>query len=142
MEDTRYTGGASSVDRSHVSGWVRDNSAPDVAQTVEIFSGDERLASVLASEPDPVAEMLTGNARHGFSYDVPSNKRSHPIRVYVNGFFLGPPAEPTRTPKPFSWREMGQILGELYAPVLMVGFAVWMALQIFDALVLRANGLH
>lgn len=142
MEDTRYMGGASSIDRSHVSGWVHDNSAPGVAQTVDIFSGDEKLASVLAFEENPVAEQLTGNARHGFSYEVPPNKRSHPIRVYVNGFFLGPPPEPARTAKPFSWREMGNILGDIYAPLLMMALTAWIALQIFDALVLRAKGLH
>lgn len=143
MEE-RYIGGASSIDRSHVSGWIRDNHAPDpnAALTVDIFSGDEKLASILAAEPDPDAKILTGEERHGFSFDVPPDKRGKPIKVYVDGYFLGPPSEPERTPTQFRWRDMGEILGEIYAPVLMWGFAAWIALQIFDALVLRAKGLH
>jgi hypothetical protein len=71
-------------------GWVWDSSQPDTVFTVDIFDGDQKLATVVADvyREDLVNAKTGNNGKHSFKYPTPKSLKdgkSHIIRARIAG---------------------------------------------------------
>jgi hypothetical protein len=77
------------VDDRAILGWAWDSARPNAAVSVDIFDGDDLLATVRADlYRQDLVNAGKGDGRHGFIYPVPEtlrDGRTHRIRVRVTG---------------------------------------------------------
>jgi hypothetical protein len=77
------------ADGKTIAGWAWDPQKPDRPIKVDIYDGDNKLASVLANTPrGDLVDAGIGNGKHGFYYSIPrrlKDGKSHTFRVMVSG---------------------------------------------------------
>jgi D-alanine transfer protein len=75
-----------------IGGWVWDSTKPDAPVSVDIYDGDQRLATVVADRFNQALVYAgKGNGKHSFAYRVPERLRdgtAHMIRVQIAGTTL------------------------------------------------------
>jgi D-alanine transfer protein len=84
-----YLGNHEVTNGVQISGWAWDTTRPDTPIKVDIYDGDQLLASVLA---DRLRQDLKnggkGDGKHGFRYRVPESLKdgkTHVIRIKISG---------------------------------------------------------
>jgi D-alanine transfer protein len=87
---------------SAIAGWAWDRTRPDRSVPVDIYDGEELLATIAADQfSEGLKKAKIGNGRHVFTYAVPErlkDGRPHMIRVRIAGTGL----DLKRTPRPLA----------------------------------------
>jgi hypothetical protein len=82
-------GSLGSVNGEQIVGWARDKDQPDSPVQVDVYEGDNLLATVLADEyRQDLFDMGMGNGKHGFTFPTPDrlkDGRAYQIRVKFSG---------------------------------------------------------
>jgi hypothetical protein len=74
----RLTGNLEQADHSQVTGWVRDEAAPDAPVRLHILAGETLLGEVLANRfRGDLLRAGIGSGRHGFSFGMPDGLSPH-----------------------------------------------------------------
>jgi len=94
-----------------VGGWAWDSSQPDSPVDLDVYDGDEKVATVRADEfRQDLVDAGIGNGKHGFSYEPPASMRdsaAHSLSVKIAGSGI----HLTNSPMEFRVREQADVLG-------------------------------
>jgi len=86
---TPYEGTLDQADRTSIRGWAWDKRQPDSPINVDIYDGENLLATVEAKVlRRGLLSKGKGNGQHGFRYATPDHlkdSKPHTIRVKVTG---------------------------------------------------------
>jgi len=94
-----------------IGGWAWDSSRPDVPVHVEIYDGEEKIATVPADEfRQDLADAGIGNGKHGFFYATPASLKD-PAAHTLSAKIAGTGIHLTNSPMEFRWREVAAVEG-------------------------------
>lgn len=83
LEGAGYVGFIDAIEWGRVYGWAWNPQAPERRPTVDVFHGDQRIATVAADRHrSDLAEGGIGDGRHAFVLDLPPKLRGMPPHAF------------------------------------------------------------